>query len=56
MSAKLELTALWTVAGLDAAETQAAAAAALACLDVLWREWAGYMVTTLEFEAALHES
>ena len=53
MLAKLELTATWAVTGADAAETRTAEKAALECLHVLWPQWAGYMVTTLEFEAAL---
>ena len=53
MLAKLELSATWVVDGADAEETQAAEKVALECLHVLWLEWAGYMVTTPEFEAAL---
>ena len=53
MLAKLELTVTWAVVGPNAAETQAAERVALACLAALWLEWAGYMVTTPEFEAAL---
>ena len=51
--AKLELTVTWAGAGADAAETQTARENVLECLHVLWPQWAGYMVTTPEFEAAL---
>lgn len=55
MLAKLEFTVSWAVAkGMCTAEVRAAETTALERLQVLWREWAGYMVTHLpEFESAL---
>lgn len=52
--AKLEFTVAWAVTKTCTAEVRATETAALERLQVLWREWAGYMVTTSpEFEAAL---
>lgn len=53
--AKLEFTVAWAVGnGFSAAEVHTAEITALECLRALWREWAGYMVTSSpEFELAL---